>query len=298
MLAETIKNLNMIKVLFLFGQFLILTLAYGQDPVALYKEANEKASQGKFKDAIILFSKTIELQPENYYAWYNRGIAKSKLNRYEEALLDFEQVIKLDAEYKKGYLNRGIAKRHLTDYEGAKSDYSYSIILDPNYHEAYYNRGLLFEMLGKKDSACLDFQKAKQLGSTYANKKIESCNDTSTRQINPILWLRKTAPNEKYGFTSDNPIKVGTGPNGGPDNQRAYLDLLRDSQNKPISYERLGSCCPYKSENGFLGSAMLDKYLLKYRSLDGKEMEAIVYISFYDYEEPMILFGFKTVGTK
>jgi tetratricopeptide (TPR) repeat protein len=278
----------------------LFTITFGQDAKKYYEDGLEQAQAGKFDEAIKLFSKSIELHPEDYFAWYNRGIAKTMLNNYEDALSDFEQTVKLAPDYKKGWLNRGTAKKHLTDYEGALSDYSTAIKLDPNYADGYYNRGLVYELLSKKDSACMDFNKAKEIGLNSAIKKVEKCNDTTTNsiKINPIIRLTKTADDDKYGFTPEKPIMAGTGPDGGPANQRAYLNLLRDQQGMPITYVRVGSCCDYKSVNGFLGIAMLDMYEITYLNEKAKEKKAVIYISFYDYEEPQILFGFKTVGQK
>ena len=278
----------------------ILTATFGQDAKEYYEKGLEKAQAGELDEAIKLFSKSIELQPEDYYSWFNRGIAKNMQGQNEDALLDFDQTLKLAPNYKKGYLNRGIAKKRLTDYEGALCDYSYAIKLDSSYTDAYYNRGLVYEMLSKKDSACIDFNRAKELGSKSAQRKIDNCNDTTKSKIvvHPILRLTITADNKKYGFTSDFPIKTGLGPDGGPANQRAYLNLLRDQSGKTVKYERIGSCCAYKSENAPLGMALLDKYEITYLDNEGKIAKEIVYISFYDFEEPQILYGFKTVRHK
>jgi len=278
----------------------MLTVAVGQDAKSYYEQAMEKAQAGKLEEAIKLFDKSIELKPDEVVSWYNRGIAKNMLGLYEQALPDFEQTIKLYPGYKKGYLNRGTTKKHLTDYEGAIADYTYSIKLDPDYADAFYNRGLVYEMLSKRDSACADFNKALQLGLKNSQRKVDNCKEDSRDLIetHSILRLTKTADNDKYGFTSKKPIKVGAGPDGGPANQEAYLDLLRDPQGKSIKYERLGSCCEYESPNGLLGMAMLDIYKITYLDEDGKEKTAQLYMSFYDYEAPQILFGFKTIGQK
>jgi tetratricopeptide (TPR) repeat protein len=273
---------------------LLLLVMNGQDASKLYEQGIEKAQDGKLKEAITLFSRSLELRPEDYYCWYNRGIAKSMMGLYEDALPDFEQTIRLAPAYKKGYLNRGTVRKHLTDYEGAIADFTYSIQLDTNYQDAYFNRGIVYEMLGKKELACKDFQSAK------AEKKIATCTDTTRSAIetHTILRLTKTAGNDRYGYTSEKPILAGTGFNGGPANQKAYLDLLRDPQGKPVSYERIGSCCDYKSEHGFFGIAKLDKYRITYLNEDGKEKSTVIFISFYDYEEPQIIKGFKTIGQK
>ena len=167
------------------------------------------------------------------------------INRYEEALPDFEQVVKLAPEYKKGYLNRGTTKKHLTDYEGALADYAQVLQIDSNYADAYYNRGLVYDILSNPAAACADFNKAKELGLKNAQRKVDQCNDTTAADIptTPIVRLTKKATDDKYGFTPEHPVKVGTGPEGGPANQQIYLELLRDAQGQPISYERQGSCC-------------------------------------------------------
>jgi len=288
------------SILIVLFSFFSLSAVFAQDAKELYDLGMEKARAGKLDEAIKFFDKSIELNQTEFVVWFNRGIAKAMLNNYEGALPDYEQTLKLSPEYKKGYLNRGTAKKHLTDYSGAISDYSYALKLDPNYADAFYNRGLVFEMLDKKDSACLDFNKAKENGLLEAQRKIDKCKDTSKplKTYYSILTLTQTADNNKYGFTQEDPIKVGYGPNGGPANQRAYLDLLRDKQGKPLKYVRLGSCCMYDTPNGMLGKGMLDKYEITFKDENGNDKKSIVYISFDDYDDLKILFGFKTVGQK
>jgi tetratricopeptide (TPR) repeat protein len=272
--------------------------SFSQDPEKIYKEGIDSMKASNFEGAIRLFSKTIELQPENPYAWYNRGIAKGYLYLEEEALIDFKKTVELDSTYKKGWLNLATTKKHLTDYDGAFRDYWKAISLDPDYHEAYYNLGSLYELFEKRDSSCLMYEKAKELGSNPAVRKVERCKEKLSGTVHPILRLKEIASNKKYGFTEDDPVKVGNGPEGGPANQRAYMNLLRDKMGKGISYTRLGSCCQYKSENGLLGMGMLDIYEITYRNEKNEIEKSKIYISFDDYEEPKILFGFKTIELK
>ena len=97
---------------------------------------------------------------------------------------------------------------------------------------------------------------------------------------------------ELYGFIQERPIKVGGSLESGPAKEREYLESLRDAQNKPVKYERLGSCCEYPSENGLFGNALLDKYEIRYRDEANKKQKAILYISFYDYKKPKAVKGF------
>lgn len=104
--------------------------------------------------------------------------------------------------------------------------------------------------------------------------------------------ISTTDSSKLYGLIPQRPIKVGGTFTSGVANQRKYLEALRDAQGKPVSYERKGSCCPYPSENGLEGHGLLDRYEVKYRDADNKKQRVILYISFYDYEEPKVVKGF------
>jgi len=290
------------KTLLLITICLCAYISNGQDAETYYMQGVDSMKAGNFESAILLFQKTTELQPENPYAWYNKGIAEGYIGLDEEALLDFKKATEVEPAYKKAWLNMATTKKHLTDYDGAFNDYRKALQLDSNYQDAYYNLALLYELFEKKDSACLFYEKAKNLGLTAALKKVERCNEKSDTKTYPILRLKETATDKNYGFTEDMPIMVGSGPDGGgPGNQRAYLNLLRDQMGKKITYERRGSCCSYKSKSGGafgLGLGMLDIYEITYRNKKNKVETAKIYISFDDYEEPKILYGFKTIERK
>ena len=288
----------MTKLFFAIAFAIFVSSVAAQDAKSYYDKAIEMVQQGKAEEAIRFFDTSINLKADEYVAWYNRGITKIMLNRYEAALPDLTQAIRLNPAYKKAYLNRGTTRRHLTDYDGAIEDYNHAIQLDTAYGEAYYDRALVYDLLSKRETACFDFDKALKLGYKNAQKKMQHCIESSTldKNLHPILRLTKTADSDTYGFTETNPVKVGTGPEGGPDNQRAYLDLLRGPEGQPLKYERLELCCPYDSKHALFGKqAFLDKYQISYATAGGEEKKAIVYISFYDYEEPMILHGFRTI---
>ena len=60
----------------------------------------------KYQNAIINFSKAIELNPLSSDAFYNRGISYSKLNNHSEAVNDFTKSIELNSNFDKAYLER------------------------------------------------------------------------------------------------------------------------------------------------------------------------------------------------
>lgn len=132
----------------------------------------------------------------------------------------------------------------------------------------------------------------------FSQDTISTKTSNSTRELYEIKQLTKMADSEKYGLTGEFPVKVGSGSKGGPYNQRAYLELLRDGQGNPVEYKRVGGgCCPYKSKNALFGDyALVDQYEVSYKDKEGKKKKAIIYISFYDYEEPLIPAGFQAAA--
>jgi hypothetical protein len=91
-----------------------------------------------------------------------------------------------------------------------------------------------------------------------------------------------------YGFTQENPIKVG-GTGSGPANERKYLDALAGPNGESISYVRVGSCCPFNTPNGLMGGGMLDRYEIKW---SGQTAPVYLYLNMYDKDELKAPVGF------
>ncbi len=89
-------------------------------------------------------------------------------DKYESALADFNKTIEIEPEFAFAYYNRAFVKYKLKDLKGAIDDYNKAIEIDPGFGDAYYNRGLLFFCLNDKISACQDYSKAGELGVTEA----------------------------------------------------------------------------------------------------------------------------------
>lgn len=97
--------------------------------------------------------------------------------------------------------------------------------------------------------------------------------------------LTGVSTDPEYGLTPNKPVESG----GGPSGERAYLDALAGPNGETIKYYRAGSCCPVKSENGFMGTAMLDNYKVSY---SGSKGEISIYINMYDKGELKAPVGF------
>jgi len=84
-------------------------------------------------------------------------------------------------------------------------------------------------------------------------------------------WLEP----DTYGFSPENPIHVG----GGPEGQHAFLSALRGPEGQPLAWRRLGSCCEFETPNGIMGRGLLDIYEVFH---EGMERPVILYLDMYD----------------
>lgn len=72
------------------------------------------------------YDKAIRLDPNNVYAYNNRGNAYFNLGLYQQAIEDFSQAVRVDSNHFDAYYNRGNAYLNLGLYQRAIEDYSQS----------------------------------------------------------------------------------------------------------------------------------------------------------------------------
>ena len=114
------------------------------------------------------YNNLINKNPDNFIAYYNRGLNKHDLDRYEEAIEDYSKVIKLNPNFFIVYNNRGNARCELGQYKEAMVDYNKAIELNPKAVLAYYNRGSIKHISGKYKEAMEDYNKAIELNPHYS----------------------------------------------------------------------------------------------------------------------------------
>ena len=131
-----------------------------------FANAFEMGESGNHKGAILNFTKVIELEPNNYIAYMNRGWNKAQLGDYYAAISDYNKAIALNPQYLKAYYNRAWSKKEIGDTKGSIEDYTKVIDLNPRYYKAYVNRGIIRSNLGDKRAACKDYKKSISLGDT------------------------------------------------------------------------------------------------------------------------------------
>ena len=123
---------------------------------------------GKIAEASSDYKKAIELNPLSYKAYNNEGLIYGQLKKFELATKSFTKAIANNPQPKEAYNNRGVARAASGDPSGAIDDFTKSIALDNKYLEPVLNRSFVFEMQGKLNKACQDWQTAGRMGSVDA----------------------------------------------------------------------------------------------------------------------------------
>jgi len=117
--------------------------------------------------ALADFNKAIELRPDLSNALENRGILYHNQGKYKEAIDDFSAAINIkpNAVF---YYRRGYAYAYLFDTENAIKDYTAAIKNKPDYTLAYLERGFTYNNSGEYDKAIADFTQMAELAPNDA----------------------------------------------------------------------------------------------------------------------------------
>ncbi|XP_058789039.1 small glutamine-rich tetratricopeptide repeat-containing protein alpha-like [Phymastichus coffea] len=93
----------------------------------------------------------------------NEGNALMKIEKYQEALLNYTKAIELDNKNAVFYCNRAAVYSKLSNHQQAIKDCQLALSIDPNYSKAYGRLGLAFSSLNKLQEAKESYQKALEL---------------------------------------------------------------------------------------------------------------------------------------
>ncbi|MTJ15857.1 tetratricopeptide repeat protein [Dolichospermum sp. UHCC 0299] len=113
-----------------------------------------------YEEAISSYDKAVEIKPDYYEAWYNRGISLGNLGRYEEAISSYDKAVEFKPDYHQAWNNRGISLGNLGRYEEAISSYDKAVEFKPDYHQAWNNRGISLGNLGRYEEAISSYDEA------------------------------------------------------------------------------------------------------------------------------------------
>ncbi len=151
-------KLCMRTILFVFIP--VLSFAQVKGPVEQMRGMMPGVETMDNEKLIELLTDGIKQYPEQPAQYLNRGIAKYALTEYDSALVDINKTIALSPQFGDAYYDRGVVKMKLKDYKGAVEDFRFLIKNDTLDFTSLYNQGLAYYLLGNKDTALANLQRA------------------------------------------------------------------------------------------------------------------------------------------
>ena len=123
-------------------------------------------SYAKLKDydkAFSLYDKAIELQPQYFLVWSNRGNLLADLSFSSEAIDCYQKSLELNPNYPEAWTNYGNALFDLGRFDEARLAHEKALTLNSNYPEAWSNHGNALLELKLDELALESYQKAYSL---------------------------------------------------------------------------------------------------------------------------------------
>lgn len=162
----------------------------------------------QYEEARNLFRRIIEIDPANYRAHYNLGIANFNLEKIERAKECYEEALKIKPDYKHCFYNLGL----IYESEGALLEalkyYERALEIDPNFPYAVNARNHILRNLGelKKSKSAIpesqSLQKLKSLLEVSKRIKIKMLQKLLNIGEEPVLEIL-IEWGKKYGFEID-----------------------------------------------------------------------------------------------
>ena len=215
----------------------------------------------KYDKALEEYDKAIEADPNDFLAYYNRGIYYSLYtDKKKQALEDLSKSIELKPDVKQVHVARGeVYMMDLGEFDKALKDFDKAIEIDPEFFLAYFKRSDVFVRKQQYDSALKNVEKGIQFcPSDQRNSglcrrgiifRLQRKYELALADFNSII---NEQPNYRAAFCQrailyfdlkeydkavkdfEKSIKLADELKGEPpDTEYYYLGLIYEKQNKP-----------------------------------------------------------------
>ena len=150
-----------------------LSVAQGSDQPAKFIDTQQHAEEhlargnylmqnGELEEAIIAYSRALELNSDLHEALFNRGLARGRHGDLDAAIADLSKYIQIYPDSSLAY-----TKRWKGDIHGAYRDYLKAIKLDGSNAEAHDDIGVIYAQWGQLGKALISFKVATRLDPGY-----------------------------------------------------------------------------------------------------------------------------------
>ncbi|OJJ13927.1 hypothetical protein BKI52_44990 [marine bacterium AO1-C] len=168
--------MKILNKLFVFTSFVIIcmllqmNISYAQTQTEkLLEQSEAKIKANKFKEAVKLLDKAIELSPQSAQLYVKRALSLRSLKKDKKALQDCKKAIELDDKSTDAYYQQGMVYAAMKDFQEAVASFRQALTIDKDYANAYLGMATVKQEAGDAEGACEDAKKAQELGSYEAD---------------------------------------------------------------------------------------------------------------------------------
>lgn len=129
----------------------------------LVRMGEDSANKSNYEQALMYFEKAIEMNPNNDFAWGDRGLMLDKQHRRDEAIESFSRALMIDPSNSITWHNKGLTLIKLNKLEESIECFDKAIEINGKYAKAWYNRGRALSLLGNESDGQKSFDTAKKL---------------------------------------------------------------------------------------------------------------------------------------
>jgi len=116
-----------------------------------------------YDTALRYLDTSINLNPNDYYAYYFRATTYGLMENYSAAIDDYNTCIRLQPDFDLAYRMRGNTYFDLKEYSNALADLNQNIKLNKKDDEAYIVRGIIYAEMKEYKKAIADWEISKKL---------------------------------------------------------------------------------------------------------------------------------------
>jgi tetratricopeptide (TPR) repeat protein len=214
-----------------------------------YLVAAEHTAKGRYGEALPLLVEVTSQDPQDFWAWFLRGVCNDHMSQGKEALACYDTCIALAPRSSWAYLNRGLTHLRQQSYKQAAADLDQVIVLRPNLVEAYQSRALARQELKNYAGAVDDLNRALELGAAPTHVYFlraavrERAGDREGAKQDRAEGLRRP-PTDEMGWLTRGYARMNADPRAAIDDFDQALKLnvrsLPALQNKAHILSKLG----------------------------------------------------------
>jgi predicted O-linked N-acetylglucosamine transferase (SPINDLY family) len=134
---------------------------------ALYRSGLLECGAGHFDSGIDRISRAVVLAPNFHEALYNLGVAYTDRGDIPAAIAVYRRAIAVNPQFAQSYYNLAIALTNQGLLNEAVDAYGKAIAVQPNYPEAHCNLGVALEKLGRSVDAVAAYRQAVKLNPNW-----------------------------------------------------------------------------------------------------------------------------------